>query len=113
MASSSTTPSTNYSKTFTWEGLGTLTYVFEQPGLYAASIQMTLPEDSEVVIEGFFNGTPFGTGAAGATGFQASGLAEIGIVSPGDVLTFTFSSSAPQDQFKNVVKATMSLFGGL
>ena len=106
----SDTLNNNFGHTFMWEGLGQFDFVIPEAGSYGTSVQVTLPKDSQLVIQLAYNGTIYYTGAPGATGFQIKAQEP---VPKGSVSSWIFSSSAPQDQGLNKIKAVITLTGGV
>lgn len=105
----------NYYQNLVSSGLGTTTLKVPDAGPYMVQGKISLPQintgasaNSAVVTVVNKNGSPVYTGTAGAEGFGVEVTC-----AANDTLTIVLSSAATVDQPANVIKANISISGGL
>lgn len=104
---------TQYYQNLVFQGLGTISVVVPNAGLYFVNSQTTLPTLSNgggvsaVVTLVKLNGSTQYTGVAGATGAQTHVTC-----AAGDTLALTYSSAAAADQGYNAVRSTIAIGQG-
>lgn len=103
--------SVNYFQNATLQGLGTLTIVVPDAGVYYINGQVSLPSisagssaNSSVVVTITQNGTTRYTGAAGDRGFHLERA-----LSASDSIAIITSSSAAVDQDSNSIKTVIQI----
>ncbi len=102
----------NFNKSFTAQGLGTIhTETVPDTSIYAVTGKITLPTitqgssaQSAVVTVVNVNGSPVYTGEASAEGFETQASC-----TAGDIITIVLSSSVAEDNALNAVKTTATI----
>ncbi len=99
----------NY-QNFVFQGLGTLTYVVPEAGLYFVEGKSSIPTltngqgVSALVATVNVNGSPSYTGVAGAQGFRCNVSC-----SALDIITVVWTSAAAPDLALNAIKSTVEI----